>query len=130
MRMSLSRFDPPSGEMQSLSLPEDVWPETNYSDGRFFGFTKTFYDEEMAGAERLAEMVPALADIDMAGRSYLVVCDAADLSVAGYIDRTDMSYFEPVIAADGKSFYGWNVEGVDDDRVTYVYRYDLAPVSE
>lgn len=129
-QMSLIRLEPATGELCSLLLPEDVWPETNYSDGRFFGFAKTFHNDEMAGAERLVEMVPALADADLAGHAYLVVCDASDLSVVGYIDRTGLPYFEPVIAADGKSFYGWSVEGMDDDRVTYVYHYDLMPVTK
>lgn len=129
-QMSLIRLEPATGELCSLLLPEDVWPETNYSDGRFFAFTTTFHNEEMAGAQRLVEMVPALADADLAGHAYLVVCDAADLSVVGYIDRTGLPYFEPVIAADGKSFYGWSVEGLDDDRVTYVYHYDLLPVTK
>ena len=129
-QMSLIRFDMESGAVSSLQLPEDVWPETNYSDGRFFGFAMTFHNDEMAGAERLVEMVPALADADLAGHAYLVVCDASDLSVVGYIDRTGLPYFEPVIADDGKSFYGWSVEGLDDDRVTYVYHYDLMPVTK
>ncbi len=109
---ALSRFDPEMGELESLPLPLDVWPTTEFGDGQYYMFTVGFYNSDGALDTRLTEQFPGLAGFETEDASLLLVYDAMQLAPVGYIyhpERTE--YFQ--VLTDGSSCYVWDTESTE-----------------
>lgn len=109
---SLSRFDTETGELESLSLPMDVWPITEFGDGRYYMFTAGFYNSDGVLDSRLTEQFPGLAGYESEDASLLLVYDAKQLVPVGYIyypEQTESFY----VLTDGTSCYVWDTESTE-----------------
>ncbi len=123
---SLSRFDPQTGELESLPLPLDVWPTTEFGDGRYYLFTAGFYDTNGELNSRLMEQFPGLNGYESEEASLLLVYDAVQLIPVGYLyhpERTEYFY----VLADGSSCYVWDTESTETGSRAVVHQIPLTP---
>lgn len=123
---ALSRFDPETGELESLPLPLDVWPTTEFGDGQYYMFTVGFYNSDGALDTRLTEQFPGLAGFETEDASLLLVYDAMQLAPVGYIyhpERTE--YFQAL--TDGSSCYVWDTESTETGSRAVVRQFPLTP---